>query len=84
MVDRGMPSGPKYVAIEHLADQAKFIRPAAKRVEAMKQRDELDAAGRVKSLEAVQVELAERQAEIDAEMARLLQDIYPGRAESQG
>ena len=36
MVDRGMPVGPKYVAIEQLADQAKSIRPAAKHVKAMK------------------------------------------------
>ena len=73
MVDRGMPFGPKYVAIEQLAEQAKSIRPAAKHVKAMKLREELDAAGRIKSLEAVRAELAERQAEVDAELARLLQ-----------
>ena len=67
MADRGMPFGPKYLAIEQLADQAKSIRPAAKHVKAMKQRDELDAAGSIKSLEAVKAELAERQAEVDAE-----------------
>ena len=75
MVDRGMPFGPKYVDIEQLADQAKSIRPAAKHVKAMKLRDELDATGRIKSLEAVRAELAERQAEVDAEMARLLEQV---------
>lgn len=75
MVDRGMGEvfGPKYVSVEQLQNQAKSIRPAAKRVKAMEQRDELDAAGRIKSLEAVRAELAERQAEVDAELARLLQ-----------
>ena len=79
MVDRGMGEvfGPKYVSIEQLADQAKSIRPAAKHVKAMKQREELDAAGRIKSLEAVKAELAERQAEVDAELAALLQQIPP-------
>ena len=72
MVDRGMPFGPKYVSIEQIENQAESIRPAAKRVKAMKQRDELDAAGRIKSLEAVKAELAERQAEVDAELTRLL------------
>ena len=60
-VDRGMPFGPKGVAIEQFADQAKFIRLAAKQVLAMRQRGELDAAGRIMSLESVRVELAERQ-----------------------
>ena len=32
MVDRGMPFGPKYVALEQLEDQAKSIRPAVKHV----------------------------------------------------
>ena len=73
MVDRGVPFGPKYVAIEQLAEQAKSIRPAAKHVKAMKQREELDATGRIKSLEAVRAELAERQAEVDSEIAGLLQ-----------
>lgn len=74
MVDRGVPFGPRYVAIEQLAGQAKSIRPAAKHVQAMKERDQLDAAGRIRSLEAARAELAERQAEVDAELARLL---YP-------
>ena len=60
-VDRGMPFGPKGVAIEQFADQAKFIRLAAKQVLAMRQRGELDAAGRIMSLESVRAELAERQ-----------------------
>ena len=47
MVDLGMPFGPEYVALEQLADQAKFIRPAVKHVKTMKQRDETDAAGRM-------------------------------------
>ena len=77
MVDRGMPYGPKYVAIEQLADQAKSIRPSAKHVEAMKLRNELDAEGRIKSLEAVKAELAQRQAEVDAELSQLLQQASP-------
>ena len=60
MVDRGMPFGPKYVAPEQLEEQAKSIRPAVKHVKAMKHRDELDAEGRIKSLEAVGDELAAR------------------------
>ena len=75
MVDRGVPYGPKYIGIEQLADQARSIRPAAKHVKAMRLREELDATGRVKSLEAVRAELAERQAEIYAEMARLLEQV---------
>jgi hypothetical protein len=73
MVDRGMPFGPKYVALEQLADQARSIRPAAKHVEAMKLREELDAGGRIKGIEAVKAELAERQAEVEAEPALLLE-----------
>ena len=75
VVDRGMGEvfGPKYVAIEQLAKQARSIRPAVKHVKAMKLRDELDAVGRIKSLEAVRAELAERQAEVDAELARIQQ-----------
>ena len=73
MVDRGMPYGPKYVTIEQLEHQAKSIRPAVKHVKAMQLRDDLDEAGRIKSLEAVRAELAERQADVDAELARLLQ-----------
>ena len=84
MVDRGMPFGPMYMAIEQLADQAKSIRPAAKHVKAMKQRDELDAAGRIKSLGAVKAELAERQAEVDAELAQLLQHCLTRRPRSPG
>ena len=83
MVDRGVSFGPKYVAVEQLAEQAKSIRPAAKQVKAMKQRNELDAAVRIKSLEAVTVELAELQAAVDAVLARLLQPAYPGETESQ-
>ena len=75
MVDRNMPFGPRYVAIEQLAEQARSIRPAAKHVQAMKERDELDAAGRIRSLEAVRAELAARQVEVDAELARLLRQV---------
>ena len=78
-----MSFGPKYVAIEQFAEQAKSIRPAAKHVKALKQRNELDADGRIKSLEAVTVELAEHQAAVDAVLARLLQPAYPGETESQ-
>ena len=84
MVDRGMPFGPKYVSIEQLADQAKSIRPAAKHLQAMRERDVLDAAGRIKSLEAVRAELVERQAAVDAELGQLLQQIRPGETETQG
>ena len=42
-----------------------------KHVEALKHRDELDAEGRIKSLEAVRAELVERQADVDAEIALL-------------
>ena len=76
MVDRGMPFGPKYVPIEQLANQAKSIRPVAKHVQAMRERELLDGAGRIKSLEAVKVELAEHQAAVDAELAQLLQRAY--------
>ena len=58
-----------------VADQAKSIRPAAKHIKAMRLREELDATGRTKSLEAVRAELAERQAQVDAEMARLLEQV---------
>ena len=79
MVDRGMPFGPKYVAIEQLADQARSIRPAAKRVRAMEQREELHASGRIRSLESVSTELGERQAEVDAEIAQ----AHPGGTETR-
>ena len=72
MVDRGMPFGPKYVAIEQPENQANSIRPAVKHVEAMKRRDELNAEGRIKSLEAVKAELAEPQEQVDAEITKLL------------
>ncbi len=78
MVDRGMPFGPKYVSIEQLAEQAKSIRPSSKHVQAMQEREALDAAGRIKSLEAVRAELEERQSEVDAELNRLLQQHYSG------
>ena len=83
MVDRGMPFGPKYVAMEQLADQARSIRPSAKWVKAMEQREALDAAGRIKSLEAVKAELGESQAEVDAEIAKLLAQLYPAETETQ-
>lgn len=73
MVDRDMPFGPRYVAIEQLAEQARSIRPAAKHVQAMNQREELDAAGRIRSLEAIRSELAAQQIEVDSELAQLLQ-----------
>ncbi len=66
-----MPFGPNYVALEQLEDQAKSIRPAVKHVKAMKHRDELEAEGRIKSLETVRAELVERQAAVDAEIAQL-------------
>ena len=84
MVDRGMPFGSKYVGIEQLADQARSIRPAAKRAKAMEQREELDAAGRIKSLEAVKAELGESQAEVDAEIAQLVAQLHTGETEAQG
>ena len=62
------PSAPNYVALEQLEDQAKSIRPAVKHVKAMEHRDELDAEGRIKSLEAVRDEFVERQAAVDAEI----------------
>ena len=71
MVDRGMPYGPKYVAIEQLENQAKSIRPAVKHVKAMKHRDELDAEGADQEPGGVRAELAERQAAVDAEIAQL-------------
>ena len=71
MVDRDMPSGPKYVALEQLADQARSIRPALKHVRAMRQREELDATGRIESLEALKADLAEHQAKVNAELSRL-------------
>ena len=84
MVDRGMPFGPKYVAIEQLADQARSIRPAAKRVKAMEQREQLDASGRIKSLEAVKAEIGESQAEVDAEIAQLVAQLHTGETKAQG
>ena len=75
MVDRGVPFGPKYAALEQLADQARSIRPALKHVRAMRQREELDAAGRTRSPQEVRAELTERQAEVDAELTQLLQDV---------
>ena len=80
MVDRGMPFRPKYVALEQLEDQAKSIRPAVKHVKAMKHRYELDAEGRIKSLEMVKDELVERQAAVDAELAQLEGQISPPTA----
>ena len=75
MVDRGMPFGPKYVSIEPLAERARSIRPASKHTQAMRHQEELDAVGRIKGLETVRSDLAERQAEVDAEMTRLLQRV---------
>ncbi len=80
IVARGMPFGPKYAALEQLEDQAKSIRPLVKYVKAMKHRDELDAEGRIKSLEAVRAELVEGQAAVDAEMAQLEGQISPPTA----
>ena len=71
MVDRGMPFGPRHVPIEQLEKQARSIRPAAKHIKAMKLRDELEAQESVKSREAAFIEVAERQAKINAELARL-------------
>ena len=84
MVDRGMPFGLKYIAIEQLADQARSIRPAAKRVKAMEQREVLDAAGRIRSLEAVKAELWESQTQVDAEIAQLVAQLHTGETETQG
>ena len=83
MEDRGIPFGPKYVALKQLADQARSIRPALKHVRARQQREELDAAGRIRSLEEVKAELAQRQVQVDAELIRLLQQVTPGEAEGQ-
>ena len=76
-----MPFGPKYVAIELLEAQAKSIRPALKRIKAMERREELDAQGRIKSLEVVKVELAEQQAQVDAEITKLLEQVPLGEKE---
>ena len=73
-----MSFGPKYLVFEQLEDQAKSIRPAVEHVKAMKHRDELDAEGRIKGLEAVRDELVERQAAVDAEIAQL-GDKFPLR-----
>ena len=75
-----MPFGPKYAAIEQLEDQAKSIRPAVKHVKAVKHRDELEAEGRIKSLEAVIAELVERQADVDAEIDQLEGQMPPSTA----
>ena len=83
MVDRGVPFGPKYVSIAQLADQAKSIRPVAKHVQAMQERESLDAAGRIKSLAAVKAELVEHQATVDAELAQLLEQVHPGKTDDQ-
>ena len=84
VVDRGVPFGPKYVAIEQLADQARSIRPAAKRVKAMEQREELDASGSIQSLEAVKAEIGEYQAGVDVEIAQLVAQVHTGETEAQG
>ena len=57
---------------EQLENQAKSIRPAGKNVNAMKLREELNAAGRLKNLEAIKADLAKRQAAIDAEITQIL------------
>ena len=77
-MERGVPFVPKYMGIEQLEDQAKSIRIATKHVKGMKLRDQLDAQGRIKSIEAVKAELAERQAEVDAELTKLLEQVSQG------
>ena len=72
MVDRGMPFGPKNVAVEQLENLAESIRPAVKHVNAMKRRHELKAEGRIKSLEPVKAKLAEPKGQDDAEITKLL------------
>ena len=72
MVDQRMPYGPKYVSMERLAEPTRSIRPAVKRVEATKQLGELDAVGQIRRLQEVRAELTERQAEVDAELGRVL------------
>ena len=84
MVDRGMPIGPKYMSTEQLDEQAKSIRPAAKHVRAMRGREMMDVAGRIKNLEAVKSELADLQATVDAELIHLLQQVHPGATGDQG
>ena len=84
MVDRGVPYGPRYVGIEQLAEQARSIRPAAKHVQAMRQREELDAVGRITSPEAVRAELEERQSEVDAELTLLVKQVQSGNDGRQG
>ena len=71
----GVPFGPKHTGIEQPAEQARSIRPAAKRVKAVRLRDERDATGRIKSREVVRAELAERQAAVDTELGEPLQQI---------
>ena len=58
--------------------------PAAKRVRAMEQREELHAAGRFRSLESVSAEPGEGQAEVDAEIAQLVAQLHTGETEAQG
>ena len=77
MIDRGMPFGPKYMALERLEDQAKSIRPTTKHIKAMEQRDVLSAAGRIKDLETAKAELAEHLAGVDAELALLIRQGEP-------
>ena len=84
MVDRGMPVGPKYVAIEQLEVQAESIRPVRKHIKAMERRDELEAEGRIKSLEAVKSELTERQAAVDAELNKFLKLVLQRRITKRG
>ena len=72
IVDRGMPVGPKNVAIEQLENLAESIRPAVKQVKAMKPRHELNAEGGFRSLEPVKAELAEPQEQYDTEVTKLL------------
>ena len=80
IVDQNMPFGPKYVPIEQLAEQGKSIRPSAKHVKVIEERELLDADGRIKGLEAVKAELVERQSAVDSKLAQLMQKIYPDKS----
>ena len=50
----------------------------------MKQREELEAAGRIRSLEAVKAEPVESQAGVDAGIAQVLAQLHLRETETQG
>ena len=79
MVDRGMPVGPKYVAIEQLEVQAVSIRPVRKHIKAMERRDEMEPEGRIRSLEAVQVGTHRAPGRGGRGTEQALEASFPGR-----